>query len=215
MPAQLSSWWSLVDNKQKEYFDQLNDKDQKILIPGCGNAYEAEYLYQNGFKNIFLVDFSKKALDNFKKRIKNFPKENLICKDFFDVDGTYDLIIEQTFFCAISKKLRPVYAKKVHSLLSKNGKLVGLLFNAPMYEDHPPFGGTKDEYSSYFNPFFNFKIFDTINWTCSFVAEPLPHNDCFTFLGANWYISIADFAPANIIADLDWPKVTADLTFLL
>ena len=68
---------------------------------------------------------------------------------FFDVDGTFDLIIEQTFFCAISKKLRPVYAKKVHSLLSKNGKLVGLLFNAPMYEDHPPFGGTKDEHKTY------------------------------------------------------------------
>ena len=33
--------------------------------------------------------------------------------------------------------------------------------------------------------------------------------------GADEDISIADFAPANIIADLDWPKVTADLTFLL
>ena len=143
----------------KEYIDQISNKKIKILIPGCGNAHEAEYLYKNGFKNIFLVDFSKKALDNFNKRIIDFPKENLICKDFFDVDGKYDLIIEQTFFCAISKDLRPVYAKKVHSLLSDNGKLVGLLFNAPMYEDHPPFGGTKDEYSSYFNPFFNFKVF--------------------------------------------------------
>ena len=143
----------------KEYIDQISNKNIKILIPGCGNAYEAEYLYQNGFKNIFLVDFSKKALDNFKKRIKDFPKENLICQDFFDIDGKYDLIIEQTFFCAIAKKLRPVYAKKVHSLLSKNGKLVGLLFNAPMYEDHPPFGGTKDEYKTYFQSFFDFKVF--------------------------------------------------------
>ena len=143
----------------KEYIDQITNKNIKILIPGCGNAYEAEYLYKNGFKNIFLVDFSKKALDNFKKRIKDFPKENLICQDFFDIDGKYDLIIEQTFFCAIAKELRPVYAKKVHSLLSKNGKLVGLLFNAPMYEDHPPFGGTKDEYKTYFQSFFDFKVF--------------------------------------------------------
>ena len=25
----------------KEYFEQLNNKKNKILIPGCGNAYEA------------------------------------------------------------------------------------------------------------------------------------------------------------------------------
>ena len=31
----------------KEYFDQLTDKQLKILIPGGGNGYEAEYLFQN------------------------------------------------------------------------------------------------------------------------------------------------------------------------
>ncbi len=39
------------------YFDHLNDKDIKILIPGCGNAYEAEYLFSvwseiGGFYNL-------------------------------------------------------------------------------------------------------------------------------------------------------------------
>jgi len=28
-------------------------------------------------------------------------------------------------------------------LLLKNGKLVGLFFNIPLFDDHPPFGGTK------------------------------------------------------------------------
>lgn len=37
----------------KEYIDQLTDKDIRILIPGCGNAYEAEYLHQQGFSNVF------------------------------------------------------------------------------------------------------------------------------------------------------------------
>ena len=31
-----------------EYFDQLENKDLSILIPGCGNAHEAEYLHKNG-----------------------------------------------------------------------------------------------------------------------------------------------------------------------
>ena len=29
----------------KTYFDQLKDKSLKILIPGAGNSYEAEYLF--------------------------------------------------------------------------------------------------------------------------------------------------------------------------
>ncbi len=37
------------------YINQLTNKELKILIPGCGNAYEAEYLYANGFKNTFIV----------------------------------------------------------------------------------------------------------------------------------------------------------------
>ena len=33
-----------ISTPLKEYFDQLENKDLKIAIPGCGNAYEAEYL---------------------------------------------------------------------------------------------------------------------------------------------------------------------------
>tara|TARA_B100000902_G_C27200539_1_gene858810 strand:+ start:344 stop:925 length:582 start_codon:yes stop_codon:yes gene_type:complete len=148
-----------VSTPLKEYFDQIVDKDQKILIPGCGNAHEAEYLFKKGFKNVFIVDFSNKALENFKSRIKNFPSEHMICNDFFKINGKYDLIIEQTFFCAIQRNKRQKYVSKTHSLLKKDGKLVGLLFDSPMYEDHPPFGGTSQEYKDYFSPFFKFKAF--------------------------------------------------------
>ena len=148
-----------VSTPLKEYFDQILDKDQKILIPGCGNAYEAEYLFKNGFKNIFIVDFSERALKNFKSRVKEFPSNNLICKDFFKISGKFDLVIEQTFFCAIEKEKRAQYAIKVNSLLKAGGRLVGLLFDAPMYEDHPPFGGNSKEYKKYFTPYFNFHVF--------------------------------------------------------
>ena len=152
-----------VSTPIKNYIDQINNKNIRILIPGCGNAHEAEYLFKRGFKKIFIVDFSKKALNNFKQRVQNFPEKNMICDNFFNIKGKYDLILEQTFFCAIAKEKRSKYAQHVHSLLSPKGKLVGLLFNAPMYEDHPPFGGTSEEYRKYFEPFFNFKVFKACN----------------------------------------------------
>ena len=92
---------SFISTPLKDYFDQLTNKDLRILIPGCGNSYEAEYLFNNGFKNVYVLDFSEKALDNFLQRVVNFPSANIICQNFFDFVGNYDLIIEQTFFCAI------------------------------------------------------------------------------------------------------------------
>ena len=102
-----------------------------------------------------MVDLSKTAIDNIRKRIPNFTASQLIHGDFFEVDDTFDLIIEQTFFCAINPDLREKYASKTHQLLKSKGKLVGLLFNVPLHKDRPPFGGSKTEYLNYFQPYFN------------------------------------------------------------
>lgn len=145
----------------KEYFDQLKNKDLKILIPGAGNAYEAEYLFHNGFKNVFVIDISENPLKNIKKRVPDFPQEQLILGDFFEHNKTYDLIVEQTFFCALNPKLRSDYAKKMFELLNEKGKLIGVLFNDILNADKPPFGGNKEEYKNYFSPYFDFKHFET------------------------------------------------------
>jgi len=153
--------WDLgeVSPPIKAYIDQLTNKGLKILIPGGGNSYEAEYLFQNGFQNVFVVDLSKTALENLKKRVPDFPSENLIHNDVFELQQSFDLIIEQTFFCAIDPSLRPKYAAKMHEILLPKGKLVGLLFSAKLNEDHPPFGGNAQEYLSYFNPSFKIHSF--------------------------------------------------------
>ena len=144
----------------KEYFDQLNNKKNKILIPGCGNAYEAEYLFKNKFHSTFVLDYSKQALNNFSKRVPDFPKKQLLNNDFFDAEGKYNIIIEQTFFCAINKNKRKDYFAKMYDLLKPNGKLIGLLFDATLNEDHPPFGGNKSEYKKYFETYFDIKVFE-------------------------------------------------------
>ena len=38
----------------------------------------------------------------------------------------------------------------MYNLLEINGKLVGVLFDAPLYKNRPPFGGSKQEYLLYF-----------------------------------------------------------------
>jgi len=82
----------------KTYIDQLSNRNIKILIPGAGNSYEGEYLFKKGFKNISILDLSRVPFNNLKKRCPDFPDDSLIIGDFFGHQGSYDLIIEQTFF---------------------------------------------------------------------------------------------------------------------
>ncbi len=150
-----------VSTPLKTYFDQLTNKSLKILIPGGGNSYEAEYLHNKGFTEVYVVDVSETALQNFKKRVPTFPSEKLLNQDFFKLEETFDLIIEQTFFCALNPSLRDEYVSKMYQLLKPKGKLVGLLFNFPLTDDGPPFGGSEAEYKKRFSPFFEIKIMET------------------------------------------------------
>lgn len=145
----------------KVYFDQIEDKDQKILIPGAGNAYEAEYLHKHGFTNVHVIDLTSAPFTRLLKACPDFPKQNLHVGDFFDHEDQYDLIIEQTFFCAMIPDRRKQYVEKMKSLLQPDGKLVGLLFDAPLFTDHPPFGGNKQEYQDLFSESFDIEKMET------------------------------------------------------
>lgn len=158
----------------KNYFDQLTDKSIKILIPGCGNGYEAEYLCNKGFE-VDVIDISEVPLQGLAKRCPLIPSSALKKGDFFELDGTYDLIIEQTFFCAINPELRKKYAAKMHSLLKPQGKLVGVLYNIPLNDTRPPFGGGKEEYLNYFEPYFDFKVYEE----CTNSIKPRMGNELF------------------------------------
>ena len=139
----------------KAYIDQLTDKQISILIPGCGNGHEAAYLLDKGFKNITLIDISSILCEHLKTQLQAHLSSGLqiICGDFFDHTGEYDLVMEQTFFCAIDPTFRKKYVYKMLDLLKPGGKLAGLLFNCE-FVDGPPFGGTEDEYRQLFQPLF-------------------------------------------------------------
>lgn len=150
-----------VTTPLKEYFNQLSNKNIKILIPGGGNSYELEYLLNLGFTEIYVIDIVKKPLENIQKRIPNLDSNLLIHGDFFDMEDSFDLIIEQTFFCALNPELRKQYVQKMHALLKDNGKIAGLLFQFPLTEQGPPFGGSKSEYENLFKEHFKIKTLET------------------------------------------------------
>ena len=88
------------------------------------------------------------------------------------------MIFEQTFFSAILPELRTQYAEKVLTLLHPGGKLVGVLFNDPLYDDHPTFGGNLSEYMSYFSPLFQVRTFER----CYNSVKPRENSELFMIL---------------------------------
>mgnify|MGYP001160625470 FL=1 len=149
--------WDLgkVSPPIKSYIDTIENKEVKILIPGCGNTYEAEYLLEQGFTNVTVIDIAPTLVENLKQKFANHKNITIVLGDFFEHKGEYDYIIEQTFFCALPPILRQRYVWKMHQLLSDRGKLAGLLFNRE-FEVSPPFGGNLKEYEHLFRNAFVF-----------------------------------------------------------
>lgn len=168
--------WDLgkVSPAIKEYIETLENKNTRILIPGCGNSYEAEHLLNQGFTNITVIDIAPTLIENLQKKFQNNPNIQIILGDFFEHHGQYDLIIEQTFFCALPPTMREQYVLKMHKHLSDNGKLVGLLFNK-IFESGPPFGGSHTEYQKLFENYFDFLQMDL----CQNSIKPRANSELF------------------------------------
>lgn len=138
----------------EEYIMQYTNKESRVLIPGCGNAYEVEFLWNLGFRNITVLDIAPTAVEILKTKYKEMKGVSVICEDFFYHHGNYDLIIEQTFFCALNPDLRTQYAEKMHELLNHNGRIIGVMFYKIFEKEGPPFGGSIAEYQSIFSKYF-------------------------------------------------------------
>lgn len=137
------------------YLEKQN-RDASILIPGAGRAWEVDWMLEQGFNDLTVIDLSNTALQEAMERIPHSGQVKWIEGNFFEHIGHYDLIMEQTFFCALDPQLRPDYALKMKSLLKEGGKLFGLLFNFPLSTEGPPFGGSEAEYLNLFQS--QFKI---------------------------------------------------------
>ncbi len=154
--AHITNWdLGAVSPPIKNYFEKVENKNLAILIPGCGNTYEAEFLLKQGFTNITVIDIAPTLVAVLQEKFKNKTAITIIHGDFFDHQGKYDVIVEQTFFCALPPTMRQQYVNKMHSLLNPNGLLIGLLFNRT-FEKSPPFGGSKSEYTTLFAKAFTF-----------------------------------------------------------
>ena len=131
----------------------------KVLVPGCGRGHEVIFLAENEF-DVTAVDFSAGAVTYLKNALKERNLEGRVLhQDFFSLDdthaGIYDLVLEQTFFCAISPRQRQDYVLNVSRILKPGGMLVGLFYHTNE-QGGPPYNTTREDIERHFSK--NFKI---------------------------------------------------------
>jgi SAM-dependent methyltransferase len=109
----------------------------RVLVPGCGSGYEIRAFDAAGW-NVLGLDFSRAAVDRSRKILGPLG-ERVQEGEYFThpLDlGSFDLIYERTFLCALPPAAWPAYAERMAELLKPDGLLCGFFFFGP--EEEPP-----------------------------------------------------------------------------
>lgn len=137
-----------------DYLQALPADTGRILIPGAGKAHEAAWLREHGFPDVWVCDWAEAAITEFLKHCPGFPAEQALCRDFFTLEGPFDLILEQTFVSALPPERWGDWAAHCASILRPGGRVAGLLFASAFEKPGPPFGAVQEVYETIFRPHF-------------------------------------------------------------
>jgi SAM-dependent methyltransferase len=124
----------------------------RVLIPGCGSAYEAAWLDELGF-DVTAIDYAQAALDRARSVLPSPVAARVLRHaDFFSFAAEpFDWIYERAFLPALPPALWPRWAARLPTLLAADGELVGLFFidtELPQHRRGPPFVTTRAEVDS-------------------------------------------------------------------
>jgi SAM-dependent methyltransferase len=121
---------------------------RRVLIPGCGAAYEARAFLEAGYQ-VSAIDFSPAAVEAARQVLG--PLHDVVCLgDFFAYDfpsPAFDVIYERAFLCSMPHYLWSRYAVRVTELLRPGGSLIGFFFFSDR-DGGPPFGLKQGELSA-------------------------------------------------------------------
>lgn len=101
---------------------------RRVLIPGCGSAYEARFLADSGW-DVLAIDFSNAAIARARQVLGSSPVA-LRKADFFEpIPGEpFDVVYERALLCALPPRAWTRYAARIAELVRPGGVLAGFFF---------------------------------------------------------------------------------------
>jgi SAM-dependent methyltransferase len=114
----------------------------RVLVPGCGSAYEARAFHAAGH-DVTAIDFSPAALERARALLAATPEIAgcLRQADFFvdDLGPPFGLVYERAFLCALPRTRWGQWAARIGELSAPGGRIAGFFFSGAEARG-PPFG---------------------------------------------------------------------------
>jgi SAM-dependent methyltransferase len=122
---------------------------RRVLVPGCGAAYEAAALDAAGFA-VTAIDYAAAAVARARDVLGTALADRVLRQaDFFDFDAApFDFVYERAFLAALPPALWPRWAQRLAQVLAPAGRVAGLfVLEATLPEPRrgPPFVATAAE----------------------------------------------------------------------
>ncbi|KAG9160072.1 hypothetical protein Leryth_005802 [Lithospermum erythrorhizon] len=130
-------WYAEWEDLKSPLLPHLNSLDggSQILVPGCGNSRLSEYLYDEGFKGITNIDFSKVAITGMLRknvRVRKEMKWRVMDMTHMQLDDeSFDAVVDKGGLDALMEpghgpKLGNQYLSEVKRVLKVGGKFICL-----------------------------------------------------------------------------------------
>lgn len=138
-------------------FIDTGQPGRRVLVPGCGSAYEAAVLDARGF-DVTAIDIAAGALARAREVLGDALADRVLVQaDFFALEREFDWIYERAFLCALPYRLWPDYGAAVRRLLRPGGMVAGFFYVRNAADEPrrgPPFPGHRTEIEAVFAPGF-------------------------------------------------------------
>jgi hypothetical protein len=146
-------------------FVEVARPGRRVLVPGCGSAYEAGCLDALGFE-VTAIDIAPEALARARMVLGDAVAERVLMQaDFFSLEREIDWIYERALLCALPYRLWPEYGTAVRRLLRPGGLLAGFFYiqnGADEPRRGPPFPAHRTEIDALFTPGFRLEADDEV-----------------------------------------------------
>lgn len=133
-----------------DWLDAEKPAAGRAIVPGCGRGHDALELARRGWDALG-VDFAPSAIRDATENARRagLPKARFLEADLYALgpehDGAYDLLFEQTCYCAIEPHRRDEYAQLAARWVKPRGWLVFVAFPVDGRAGGPPFNIGVDE----------------------------------------------------------------------
>jgi SAM-dependent methyltransferase len=130
----------------------------RVLVPGCGSAYESALLDAAGFE-VLAIDYAAAAIEAAHRALPPAVAQRVLRQaDFFDFDAApFDWIYERAFLPALPPRWWADWAARCAQLLRPGGVLAGFFVveaAAPELRHGPPFAAGAAELTALLQPHF-------------------------------------------------------------